>query len=137
MTQHHITGNGALTGLDVGSAWLLPPTLTFQYHFTDFGRFQPYIGIGINYTFFFGQQPAGAPTPGGLQVTNLNIHNTVGGAAQVGFDYMIDKHWGINFDVKKLILRPTYDAWVNGSIPVTGTAAIDPWLFGAGITYRF
>ncbi|MBL6614744.1 MAG: OmpW family protein, partial [Reyranella sp.] len=44
---------------------------------------------------------------------------------------------GINLDVKKLILRPNYDAWVNGSIPVTGTASLDPWLFGGGITYRF
>jgi outer membrane protein len=137
VTQHHITATGALSGLDVGSAWLLPPTLTFQYHFTDFGRFQPYIGIGINYTFFFGQQPAGAYTASGLAITNLNIHNALGGAAQVGFDYMIDAHWGINLDVKKLILRPNYDAWVNGSIPVTGTASLDPWLFGGGITYRF
>ncbi|SJZ70216.1 outer membrane protein [Enhydrobacter aerosaccus] len=137
VSQNHITGNGALTGLDVGSTWLLPPTLTVQYHFTDFGRFQPYLGVGINYTFFFGQQPAGAYTPGGLAITNLNIHNTAGFAAQAGFDYMIDKHWGINFDVKKLILRPNYDAWVNNSIYVSGTAALDPWLFGAGITYRF
>lgn len=137
VTQHHITATGALSGLDVGSAWLLPPTLTFQYHFTDFGRFQPYIGIGINYTFFFGQQPAGAYTASGLAITSLNIHNALGGAAQVGFDYMIDEHWGINFDVKKLLLRPTYDAWVNGSIPVTGTASLDPWLLGGGITYRF
>jgi outer membrane protein len=137
MTQNHIAGNGMLNGLDVGSSWLLPPTLTLQYHFTDFGRFQPYVGLGVNYTMFFGQQPAGMPTAGGLAVTDLTIHNSVGGVAQIGFDYMIDQHWGINFDVKKLLLRPTYDAMVNHLIPVSGTAALDPWLFGGGITYRF
>ncbi|MBS0519802.1 MAG: OmpW family protein [Proteobacteria bacterium] len=137
MSQNHITGNGSLNGLDVGSTWLLPPTLTLQYHFTNFGRFQPYIGAGVNYTFFFGQQPAGAYTASGLAITGLHINNSAGFAAQVGFDYMIDKHWGINFDVKKLILRPTYNAWVNYTIPVSGTAALDPWLFGGGVTYRF
>ena len=70
-------------------------------------------------------------------MTSLTLHNTVGGALQVGFDYMIDKHWGLNFDVKKYLLRPTYNATVNNTIPVTGTAAIDPWIIGAGVTYRF
>lgn len=43
VTKHHVTGTGAAAtnGLDVGKAWLLPPTLTFQYHFTDFGAFKP------------------------------------------------------------------------------------------------
>ena len=55
VTPHNITGSGALAGLNVGTAWLLPPTLMAQYHFTDFGAFQPYFGIGANYTFFFSQ----------------------------------------------------------------------------------
>ena len=50
---------------------------------------------------------------------------------------MIDSHWGFNVDAKKYILRPTYNAMVNNSIPVTGTANIDPWLLGVGFTYRF
>lgn len=38
VASHHISGSGTLNGLDVGKAWLLPPTLTLQYHFTDSGR---------------------------------------------------------------------------------------------------
>lgn len=37
----------------VGKVWLLPPTLTFQYHFTDFGAFKPYVGAGVNYTILY------------------------------------------------------------------------------------
>ena len=136
VTPHNITGTGALANLNIGRAWLLPPTLLAQYHFTDFGAFKPYIGIGVNYTIFFSQSTGYTPT-NGLGVTNLSINNTVGGAFQVGFDYMFDKHWGVNFDVKKYLLRPTYNATVNNTIPVTGTAAIDPWIIGAGVTYRF
>ncbi|UTD26744.1 OmpW family protein [Bradyrhizobium sp. WD16] len=142
VTKHHITGTGALGGLDIGKAWLLPPTLTFQYHFTNFGAFQPYLGVGVNYTVFFSQSAANVVTPAGLpaaglSTTYLNIKNAPGLALQAGFDYMIDRHWGLNFDVKKLFLRADYNAIVNGTIAVNGRANIDPWLIGGGITYRF
>lgn len=136
VTPHSITGTGALGNMSIGSAWLLPPTLLAQYHFNTQGSFQPYIGAGLNYTIFFNQNAAYTQT-NGLGVTNLNISNSLGGALQVGFDYMINKNWGLNVDVKKLLLRPNYTATVNYTIPVSGTAYIDPWLVGAGVTYRF
>ncbi len=46
VTKHSVSGTGSIAGVDVGKAWLLPPTLTLQYHFTDFGAFKPYIGAG-------------------------------------------------------------------------------------------
>jgi outer membrane protein len=137
VTRHSISGTGALDGLDVGKAWLLPPTATLQYHFTDFGAFKPYVGAGVNYTVFFNQSAANTASVNGLTVTNLHISNSFGAAVQFGFDYMLDKHWGLNVDVKKLWLRPDYSATVNGNIPVTGRANIDPWLVGAGVTYKF
>ncbi|WP_407181614.1 OmpW/AlkL family protein [Bradyrhizobium sp. STM 3562] len=136
VTSHHVSGSGTLSGLEIGKAGLLPPTLTLQYHFTDFGAFKPYIGAGINYTVFFNQSAANTPFAG-LTVTDLHIGNQVGAAAQFGFDYMFDHHWGLNVDVKKLWLRADYSATVNNAIPVTGRANIDPWLVGAGVTYKF
>ncbi|WP_430516868.1 OmpW/AlkL family protein [Bradyrhizobium yuanmingense] len=136
VTRHHITGTRALDGLDIGKASLLPPTLTLQYHFTDFGAFKPYVGAGINYSVFFNQSSANTRFAG-LAVTDLHISNRVAPAIQFGFDYMVDRHWGLNFDVKKLWLRPDYSATVNNTIPVTGQANIDPWLVSGGITYRF
>ncbi|MHC2432924.1 OmpW/AlkL family protein [Bradyrhizobium sp. USDA 4451] len=136
VTRHQISGTGALTGLDIGKAWLLPPTLTLQYHFTDFGPLKPYIGAGINYTAFFNQSAANTSFAG-LTVTDLRISNQFGAAVQFGFDYMLDRHWGLNFDVKKLWLRPDYSATVNNAIPVYGRANIDPWLISGGIAYKF
>lgn len=137
VTPHNINATGQLNGLYVGKSWLLPPTLMAQYHFTDFGPFKPYLGLGVNYTFFFNQTPGYTPNGNGLSVTSLNVNNSVGAAFQAGFDYMIDNHWGFNMDVKKLLLRPSYNATVNNTIPVSGTANIDPWLIGVGLTYRF
>lgn len=136
VTKHTITGTGTLNGLNIGSTWLLPPTLTLQYHFTDFGAFKPYIGAGVNYTVFYNQNAGNTPL-NGLTVTGLNVGNSFGAVGQVGFDYMLDRHWGLNFDVKKLFLEPNYTATVNGAIPVSGRANINPWLIAGGVTYKF
>jgi outer membrane protein len=128
-TYANIYGEGSLAGLGkVGKTWVLPPTLTLQYHFTDFGAFKPYVGAGVNYTMFYSQK--------GDAVSDLDVKNTFGTALQVGADYMVNEHWGVNFDVKKLFLKADFDATVGGAA-VSGKAKLDPWLIGAGITYRF
>jgi outer membrane protein len=126
VTKHDIFLNPGATR--IGSTWLLPPTVTLQYHFTDFGAFKPYVGVGVNYTIPFSTTVAGPATA-------LSISNGWGVAAQVGFDYMFNKNWGFNVDVKKLWLDPTYSANIGGA--VTGHTHLDPWLVGVGLTYRF
>lgn len=129
-TYANINGSGSISGLGkVGKTWILPPTLTLQYHFTNFGAFKPYVGAGVNYTVFYNQD-AGS-------VERLKVKNAFGGALQIGFDYMIDEHWGVNFDVKKLFLEPKFDATLAGGVEVSGKAKLNPWLIGTGITYRF
>ncbi|MER8600474.1 OmpW family protein [Mesorhizobium sp. M1339] len=128
-TYANIEGQGAIGGLgNIGKVWLLPPTLTLQYHFSDFGAFKPYVGAGVNYTIFYNQDAGSADA--------LHVKNTFGTALQVGFDYMVDQHWGVNFDVKKVFLKPDFDVTVDGA-KLTGKADLDPWLIGAGVTYRF
>lgn len=138
-SYHTIKAKGALAeemddagvGTKVGSTWALPPTLTLQYHFTDFGAFKPYIGAGVNYTLFYGEKSARANT-----IRHLRVQSAVGFAAQVGFDYMLDKNWGINLDVKKLYLRPVAKA--NSALgPVKAKVKLDPWIVGVGVTYKF
>jgi outer membrane protein len=129
-TYAKIDGTGGLDGVPVGKSWLLPPTLTLQYHFTNFGNFKPYFGAGVNYSLFYNQ----SEKPG---FSNLDVKNDFGYALQVGADYMINKNWGVNFDVKKIFLDTKWTATHDLLGPVSGKAKIDPWLIGAGITYRF
>ncbi len=127
-TYANISGAGSIAGLGtVGKVWLLPPTLTMQYHFTDFGAFKPYLGAGLNYSLFYSQDAKGP-------FTDIDVKDTFGVALQAGFDYMLDDHWGINFDVKKLFLEPK---WSANDGTVSGKAKLDPWLIGTGVTYRF
>jgi len=124
-----INGAGSIDGLGkIGKTWLLPPTVTLQYHVTNFGDFKPYVGAGLNYTMFYDQKAKSADM--------LDIENSFGPALQVGFDYRIDDHWDFNVDVKKIFMRPKFDVTVGGT-EYTGRAKIDPWLIGTGIGYRF
>jgi len=110
----------------IGDVWLLPPTLTLQYHFnTREATFRPYVGAGLNYTFFYNEDPS--------PVASVNYKNGMGFALQAGFDYGISKNWAINFDVKKLFLNTK--AVVNGA--VNADVDLDPWISGVGLSYRF
>ncbi|MBI3678718.1 MAG: OmpW family protein [Proteobacteria bacterium] len=111
------------TGLDIGSVWLLPPTLTAQYHFNQDGEIRPYIGAGINYTIFYNvNDPAG-----------LNVHysNNFGWALQAGVDIPFG-HDGyfFNLDVKKLFLSTNVN--INSGF-IKAKVDIDPWIIGAGV----
>lgn len=128
-TYANIETDGTLGVAPVGRAWLLPPTLTLQYHFTDFGAFKPYLGAGVNYSMFYNKSERGG-------FSNLDVDNAFGVALQAGFDYMLDEHWGVNFDVKKIFLETDWSADLGGT-SLSGKAKMDPWLIGAGVTYRF
>lgn len=137
VTKHHVTGTGSLDSLDVGKSWLLPPTLTLQYHFTEFGAFKPYVGAGVNYTWFFSQSAGNVTNGAGLRVVDSHLHDSFAPVVQFGFDYMIDRHWGWNVDVKKLWLRPDWNGTLASGAAITGQVKLDPWLIGTGITYKF
>ena len=129
--KQDIRSNGALGDLGkIGSLKHLPPTLTAQYHFTNFGAFKPYVGAGLNYTRFSSVRfdPA---VDAALQPSIKK--NSFGGALQIGFDYALDKNWSLNFDVKKVYIKTD----VRSAGTKVGTFKVDPLLVGVGVGYRF
>jgi outer membrane protein len=127
VTPHEVKGSaGALAGVDVGDVWLLPPTLTLQYHFDIGNGIKPYVGAGVNYTVFFNEDAKG--------VDNFDLENSFGWALQAGVDIHLRDNWFFNVDVKKLWLET--DAEVNGGA-IAGDVEINPWIVGVGLGYRF
>jgi outer membrane protein len=130
-TKHDLYANGsALTpgSYHVGSTWVLPPTLLVQYHFMPHERFSPYVGAGLNVSFFYATQAAGNA------VQQLAMTNNVGAAIQAGVDYNITGHWFANFDVKQIFVNT--QASINGGV-IKAKTALNPTVIGAGIGYRF
>jgi outer membrane protein len=130
-TRHDIKATGTKVGdVDVGSVWALPPTLTLQYHFMPHAAFSPYVGVGLNVTFWYGASAANPP------VTHLSVGNNVGPALQAGIDYNFAGHWFLNADVKQIFLNT--DAHVDAlGTTVKARTSLDPLVVGMGIGYRF
>lgn len=124
--QVNITANGT----DAGKISALPPSLLAQYHFTDLGAVKPYIGAGINYTIFGNRQNFYGPGAG-LQVEP----SSVGFVGQVGMDYMLDKNWGLNVDVKYATMATNVQAVAGGAN--LGKLTLNPWMPAVGVTYKF
>jgi outer membrane protein len=130
-TPHNVSASvPGLGKVDVGSVWVLPPTLTVQYHFMPHSAFSPYVGFGPTVAFFYGSSPAGGA------VTHFSVGNNVGFTFQAGIDYNITGHWFANFDVKQMILN------IDSHVDALGTTlhahdALDPLIVGLGIGYRF
>jgi outer membrane protein len=128
VTPHDVSTSTSSAGpLDLGDVWLLPPTLTAQYHFTDLGDWKPYVGAGINYTHFFNSDA-------GASVTSAKYDDSVGPVLQAGLDYALDDHWQLNLDVKKVWIN-TDVSFSNGA--VAADVDINPLLLGVGVGYRF
>ena len=127
--QHDVKAvNTAVGNLDLGDVWLLPPTLTAQYHFMPDSRFRPYVGAGVNYTIFYNEDAGAA--------NDIDYDDNFGFALQAGFDIGLNDHWALNFDVKKIWLST--DVTVHALDTAVQTEVdIDPWLVGVGVAYRF
>lgn len=132
VTPHDVTGEGSVIGgTDLGDVLLLPPTLTLQYHFSDLGPWKPYLGAGVNYTFFLNED--------GGQFNDIDYDDTFGFALQAGLDYEIAEGVYLNADVKYIFLETdwTLDARNAGLGVQTGSVDINPLIVGVGIGYRF
>jgi outer membrane protein len=128
-TRHQVSANNTAIGhVPVGNVWVLPPTVTLQYHFMPASRFSPYVGAGMTVAFFYNSQAVGPV------VTKFGLENNVGAAIQAGFDYNFSGHWFANFDVKQIFLSTK--ARINGGAVIAKTN-LDPTVVGAGIGYRF
>jgi outer membrane protein len=129
--KHDVTvTNSAVGAFKAGSFYLLPPTLTAQWHFNPEGTFRPYVGLGITYSRYSSDKLS-VPAAG----LKLGLDRDYWGpAVQVGFDVKIASQLFLNFDVKKAHVRSDLEAEGLGKV---SRVKVDPLLIGVGIGYRF
>jgi outer membrane protein len=127
-----------LTTNKLGSVDLLPPTLTLQWHFMPDQTFDPYLGAGVNYTYFMDKNLTAQGVAGvGPQKIKLES-DSFGGALQAGFDINLKDRWLLNFDVKKVWIST--DVKLNllgGGYRKIDSLDIDPWVISVGIGKKF
>jgi outer membrane protein len=118
----------------------LPPTFSVQYHFMPDAKFQPFVGLGVNYTTFLSEDLDQGIIDAGI--VDFSLDDSFGVAAQVGADWMLNDNWLINFDLRWINIESDLEATIDDGVnaPVTGelgTIKIDPWVFAINVGYRF
>lgn len=128
-----LKAGGSLKGLGkLGSITYGPAALTAQYRFTNFGKFQPYLGAGWSYMLVLDSKDKA--------VSNLNVDDVNGLVLQGGFEYRSSDNMGLFFDVKRFYLEA--EATGNappamGGIPVKADIVLDPTVYTAGVVFYF
>jgi len=131
--KHDIQGKGTLAAFgDFAEVKHLPPTLSVVYYPFQRFNFQPYVGVGVNYTFFFSEE-ANHPDIDG----KVDLDSSVGVALQGGLDYRLSDRWHVNFSVRWIDIET--DAKFNGTAlgRVETTVDIDPIVYSVMLGYTF
>jgi outer membrane protein len=132
------TGLGGLGLSDVklGTIKHLPPTLSvLWYPMSANSKFQPFIGGGVNYTYFFDEDVSGAAQDA-LGARNLELDDSWGLAFRAGADYMLNDCWSVHAGVYYLDIETT--AEVSTALGKVKTDVdVDPWVYTLGIGYKF
>lgn len=137
-TKHHASGITGTTGTigRLASTWVLPPTLTAQYHFLPEGKVRPYVGAGVNYTIFYNEKASNGLTTA-VGPTTVHMKDSFGWAAQAGVDIELSERVFLNLDVKYIDIDTT--ATLNTTAAGTQRVRInlDPLVVGVGLGMKF
>jgi outer membrane protein len=156
--KHDITANldGFAEGLSVpvGDVKHLPPTLSVVYYPLSgiSNGWQPYIGLGVNYTYFFDEsvdpdlesltgflaQEIGNVGDGSPVALSLDVDASFGIAAEAGFDLPLNDSWHVNASVRWIDIDT--EASIESALGETITVEsihIDPWVYQLNLGFKF
>jgi outer membrane protein W/outer membrane protein OmpA-like peptidoglycan-associated protein len=128
----------------VGSVDHLPPTLSLVWRPAGYEKaVQPYVGVGVNWTLFSGEEIRGSA--GLPDKTKLSLDDSFGIAGVVGVDLFLGeaKKWFVNANVRWIDIESDAEL----SLPVgtdfertkvkLGTVDIDPMVYTLNVGRRF
>jgi outer membrane protein len=100
-----------------------------QYHFNSESNFLPYIGAGVNYTFFYDDNPGDA--------VGISYKDEIGFAFNIGFDYVLSENNYFNIDIKKYDLSTDVVVDAGAAGIATADVDLDPLAISIGYGWRF
>jgi outer membrane protein len=140
--EHDITLQGGGINLNAGSTKHLPPTLTVQwYPRGGQSGWQPFLGLGVNYTIFFDEDTDKQLDETlnailGANEVDLDLDDSFGLSAQAGVDFPFAKNWAISLAVWYIDIET--NATVGTDVGnVKFDVDIDPFVYHIGIAHRF
>jgi outer membrane protein len=119
--QHDIKLNGS----KVGDTKQLPPIVTLQWHFLPDAQVRPFVGVGLNYTYFYDEKLDNG--------AKLELSDSWGLAFQAGLDVALDDNWSVGGDVRYAKI----DSNVKIAGEKVGSVDVDPFVYSLNLAYRF
>lgn len=114
----------SLGGPTIGSTKHLPPTAFVQWYPMADARVQPFLGVGVNHTFFFDEKSG---------LGRLKLDDSTGIAFEAGVDVAINDQLSVNATVWKIDINT--DVSLNGA-PL-GELELDPFVALVGVAMKF
>jgi outer membrane protein len=114
----------SLNGATIGSTKQLPPTAFLQWYPLAQERVQPFVGVGVNHTFFFDEKSG---------LGRVKLDDSTGIAFEAGVDVNLTDSLTVNATVWKLDVNT--DVSLNGAR--LGELELDPFLAMIGIGMKF
>ncbi|MEN8189101.1 MAG: OmpW family outer membrane protein [Thermodesulfobacteriota bacterium] len=147
--SHFITGDEQLDGVDIGKTKHLPPTLTAQWNFgRKDARFNPYVGLGFNYTIFFDETVSQdlidtlntLPTVaglGGVNSVDMDLSDSFGLAGVVGMDVMVAENIFINAALWYICIETEATLKTDLGTTHKSDVTLDPLVFNLAVGFTF
>jgi len=130
-----VKGFGAPIDGKLGTTRHLPPTLSLVYYPLGNSQVvQPYIGAGVNYTWFFDNKLSGAAKGNGFR--GLDVKNSWGWAAQIGADFDLGDNFLFNAQLRYVDLDTTGTTHL-GATKVKVDLDVKPLVYMVGLGYKF
>jgi len=136
--KHDIVGAGSIAGVGkIGSVKQVSPTLFGQYRFMPASSaFRPYVGLGITYAYFYGEEGSGTLTtmtnPGGPPTT-LKASSAWGLSPELGVAFKLSDRWFLDASVIKTFVKNHTDLSSGQRIETK----LDPVSANLSVGYRF
>lgn len=130
----------ALGKIATAKAWF--PAVILKYTFHDVWGFRPYIGAGVNYTFYTDKHMTDAYTNGFRGTSSsVKLDNTWGGVMKFGAEFPLDDDWVIDVGYSHYWIKTNATIATEtpgiGRIERTIQAEANPDAFGLLIGYKF
>ncbi len=130
-----ITVNEETRNAKVATISAMPFNVILQaYLLEDDSPLQPYVGFGINYTYYKAEKNDCNDSLGG----EVNTKNTWGAVAQVGADFKLTDNLLLNAAATYNQSETTIK-WSDGdNMKLEGKSmSLSPWIFRVGLAYKF
>lgn len=145
--RHKIDGTGSLSGYgEIGSAKQWSPAVLAKWYFLDAdSKFRPYVGAGLNYTWFSNAKITNSAfqtkLAGPGSTSDVSTDSSLNPVLNIGATYAITKDWFVGLSVSYLPLKTTatIDSKTVTGVHVVSEAKIkiNPVVTFLSVGYRF